>query len=68
MQYEKTQNMKAKELIKKIEAIGWVFDRQKGSHMIFKKEGEQNIVIPNHGSKDIKRPLELAILKQAGLR
>lgn len=61
--------MKAKELIRKIEAVGWVFDRQKGSHKIFKKEGERDhITVPDHGSQDLKKPLVLSILRQAGLR
>jgi predicted RNA binding protein YcfA (HicA-like mRNA interferase family) len=61
--------MKAKELIKQIEEVGWEFVRQKGSHMIFKKEGEiEHITVPNHGSRDLKKPLVLSILKQAGLR
>ena len=61
--------MKARELVKLVEDEGWVFVRQKGSHMIFEKEDEPRpIVIPNHGSKDIKKPTLLSILKQAGLR
>ena len=54
--------MKARELVKLIEEAGWVFVRQNGSHMIFEKPGEnRHIVIPNHGSKDLKKPLVLAI-------
>ena len=61
--------MKAKQLAKLIEAEGWYFDRQKGSHMIFLKEGEKDhIVIPNHGGKDVKKPVVLSILKKVGLR
>lgn len=61
--------MKARELVKLVELEGWVFVRQNGSHMIFEKEGrDRPLVIPNHGSKDIKKPTLLAILKQAGLR
>ena len=61
--------MKAKQLVKLIEAEGWYFVRQKGSHMIFEKEGEtDHIVIPNHGSKDVKKPIVLSILKKVGLR
>ena len=61
--------MKAREVVKLVESVGWVFVRQKGSHMIFEKEGERRpMVIPNHGSKDLKKPTLLAILKQAGLQ
>ena len=61
--------MKARELVKLVESEGWVFDRQKGSHMVFVKEGTlRPLVIPNHPSKDIKKKTLLDILKQAGLR
>lgn len=61
--------MKARELVKLVENAGWVFVRQKGSHMIFEKVGElRPVVIPNHGSKDLKKSTLLDILKQAGLR
>lgn len=61
--------MKAREVVKLVESVGWVFVRQTGSHMIFEKEGAARpLVIPNHGSKDIKKPTLLSILKQAGLR
>jgi predicted RNA binding protein YcfA (HicA-like mRNA interferase family) len=61
--------MKASELVKMVEKEGWVFDRQKGSHMTFEKQGEPRpLIIPNHGSKDLNKFLVLKILKQAGLR
>jgi predicted RNA binding protein YcfA (HicA-like mRNA interferase family) len=61
--------MKARELVKLVEEVGWVFDRQKGSHMVFEKDGElRPLIIPNHGSKDLNKILVLKILKQAGLR
>ena len=61
--------MKARELIKMVEAAGWKFDRQVGSHKIFEKAGEKRpVVIPDHGGKDLKKGLVAAIIKQAGLR
>jgi mRNA interferase HicA len=61
--------MKARELIKLIENAGWIFVRQDGSHKIFEKPGERRpLVVPDHGSKDLKKGLMFAILKQAGLR
>jgi predicted RNA binding protein YcfA (HicA-like mRNA interferase family) len=42
--------MKVKEIIKRLESEGWVQLRQKGSHRIFKKTGETElIVLPDHG-------------------
>ena len=61
--------MKSRELIKLIENGGWVFVRQVGSHKIYEKTGERRpLVVPEHGSKELKKGLTLAILKQAGLR
>ncbi len=61
--------MKAKELIKQIEANRWVLVRQNGSHKTFKKEGIADIItIPDHGNKDMAKGLALDALKKAGLR
>lgn len=61
--------MKARELVKLVESRGWVFQKQEGSHMIFKHPDFQRLLpIPNHGSKDLGKGLVQKILKQAGLR
>lgn len=60
--------MKAGELIKIIEKDGWLFNRQKGSHKIFKHPVKKGIVvIPDHGKKDIPQGTIKSIKKQAGL-
>ena len=59
--------MKSKELIREALRNGWVFLRQgKGSHEIYQKEGKQ-VVIPNHGSKEIGKGLEHKLRKEMGL-
>ena len=61
--------MKARELVKLIEAAGWVFEKQEGSHMIFRHPNfRRPLPVPNHGSKDLGKGLVHKILKQAGLR
>jgi predicted RNA binding protein YcfA (HicA-like mRNA interferase family) len=61
--------MTAKQLIKKIEAIGWRLDRTKGSHKIFIHPDKPNhLSIPDHGKEDLKIGLLNALLKQAGLK
>ncbi len=61
--------MKARELVKLIEAVGWVFESQEGSHMKFRHSDYlYPLIIPNHGSKDLGKGLYLKILRQAGLR
>lgn len=58
--------MKPKELIKKIEKLGWKLDRIHGSHHIYKKDDE-TISIPVHNT-DMKPGLLNNILKKTGLK
>ena len=59
--------LSAKQVIKILERSGFLFSRQKGSHMIFRHPATGNIVpVPLHGGN---RPLPigtfLAIVKQS---
>jgi len=58
--------MTPKEIIKIMKRHGWEIKRIKGSHYIMEKDGEIEI-IPYH-NKDLKKGLELAILKRLGLK
>jgi predicted RNA binding protein YcfA (HicA-like mRNA interferase family) len=59
--------MKARELIRLLEQAGWVAVRSRGSHRTFKHaDTPELITVPLH-SGDLKKGLERAILKQAGL-
>ena len=50
-----------------LEAAGFVFQRQKGSHATFRHpETKRTTVVPMHVG-DVKRPLLKMILQQAGL-
>lgn len=61
--------LKAKEVIKILEANGFALSRQKGSHMIFKNQMTGSIVpVPLHGgNKPIPIGTFLAIVKQTKL-
>lgn len=60
--------MKPKELLKILQADGWVIDRIKGSHHIMKHPTKQGRpTIPMH-NKDLKPGTYNSILKQAGLK
>ncbi len=59
-------SMKDKELLSLLQRNGWVVDRINGSHHILVK-GNQTISLPVH-DKDMKKGLETAILKKAGLK
>lgn len=61
--------MTAREIIKIIQADGWVEKNQVGSHKQFihpKKSGK--ITVPVHGGKDLDPKTVKSILKQAGLK
>lgn len=61
--------MKCKELIKLLSNHGWYTLRQSGSHVIMQHPSlKGNIVIPNHGSAEVKEGLMHAILKKAGIK
>ena len=58
---------KSSQFIRLAKRKGWKFLRQgKGSHEIYEKEGKQ-VVIPNHGSKELGRGLESKLKKEMGL-
>jgi len=58
----------AKKLRKMIEADGWYFVRQEGSHVQFKHPVKTNLTtIPIH-DKDIKKGTAASALRQAGLK
>jgi mRNA interferase HicA len=55
--------MKSTAFIKEAQRDGWVFLRHgKGSHEIYTKNGKQ-VVIPNHGSKELGKGLEMKLRK-----
>ena len=64
--------MTYREVIKRIEAAGWVFDRfGKGGHMIYRKPGHPGrVVVPGGGkmSRDLATGTLDSVLRQAGLK
>lgn len=62
--------MKVKNIIAIIEADGWSFKRQKGSHKVFTHPVKKGIVVvPDHGAnQDLAIGTENSIMKQAGLK
>ena len=60
--------MKCSELIRKLQRDGWFVVRQKGSHMLLEhptKPGQ--LVVPDHGSKELASGTARSIIKKAGL-
>jgi mRNA interferase HicA len=60
------KSVSPKELIKLLESSGFVLQRSKGSHQLFKHPDGRRTMVPFH-SKGLKRGTLLAILKQAGI-
>ena len=56
-----------RELKKVLEAAGFQWTRCEGSHNTFRNNGGQVIVVPDHGSQVIVRPLLRKILRDARL-
>lgn len=46
---------------------GWIIIRQTGSHVIYQKAG-MHYPVPNHGSDEVKKGLEIKIRKMMGLK
>lgn len=59
--------MKYNELHRLIIRNGWMVRRQKGSHVIYEKSG-RTYPVPDHGSKEISKPVELKIKKEMNLK
>jgi predicted RNA binding protein YcfA (HicA-like mRNA interferase family) len=61
--------MKVREIIRILEQDGWVLQRQRGSHMVYKHPTKGGTaVVPNHGmSKDLSIGTARNILKQADI-
>lgn len=59
--------MSSDDLFKILNADGWLKDRVKGSHHIFKHPEKKGIVVLPHPKKDIPKGTVNSILKQAGL-
>lgn len=60
--------MNAKDITRKLERAGFVLRRTRGSHMIFTKTGFKQIIVQNHGGKDIPTGTAHQILKDAVLK
>jgi predicted RNA binding protein YcfA (HicA-like mRNA interferase family) len=58
----------SKEMIKKLKKNGFAIVSQNGSHVkMFNATTNTTVIIPYH-SKELKKGLEQAILRQAGIR
>ncbi|HXA24862.1 MAG TPA: type II toxin-antitoxin system HicA family toxin [Acetobacteraceae bacterium] len=59
--------MKSTDLVRELRAAGWMLDRIRGSHHVFKHPLRPGIIVVPHPKKDLGPGLVAAIRKQAGL-
>lgn len=53
---------------KALESRGWVFDRLKSSHHVYRKPGEVlSLSVPVHGNEDMATGTQRRLMKPAGL-
>lgn len=59
--------MKYNEFLRLVKKQGWTLKRQgKGSHAIYEKNGKE-VIIPQHGAKEMPKGLERSLRKQMEL-
>jgi len=59
--------MKSAAIIRELKAAGWILDRVRGSHHVFKHSTRPGHVTVPHPKKDLGPGLVAAIRRQAGL-
>ncbi|MGL5135863.1 MAG: type II toxin-antitoxin system HicA family toxin [Planktothrix sp.] len=60
-------SVKAKDFIKVIENLGFYFDRQKGSHALYKNSQGLRVVVPIHSGKDLKPGTLMGMIQDIGI-
>ena len=59
--------MQSADLIRVLRQAGWVLDRVRGSHHVFRHPERPGIVVVPHPKKDLGTGLVTAIRRQAGI-
>ncbi|WP_342084866.1 type II toxin-antitoxin system HicA family toxin [Dyadobacter sp. OTU695] len=61
--------MKCSELLRILKSDGWFVVRQEGSHVMMRHSTKPGrLVVPDHGSKEVKKGLLAALLKMADIK
>ncbi|QMW24737.1 type II toxin-antitoxin system HicA family toxin [Sandaracinobacteroides saxicola] len=60
--------MRSSDLIAELCAEGWILDRVRGSHHVFRHPTRAGITVVPHPKKDLGVGLVAAIRRQAGMR
>ncbi|HVZ01092.1 MAG TPA: type II toxin-antitoxin system HicA family toxin [Dongiaceae bacterium] len=59
--------LSSRDLIRRLEADGWVLDHVSGNHHIFRHPAKRGPIVVPHPRRSLKRGTRRAIPKQAGL-
>jgi predicted RNA binding protein YcfA (HicA-like mRNA interferase family) len=62
------RTMKSATLVKELITNGWILDRTRGSHHVFRHSSRPGILVVPHPRKDLGKGLVAAIRKQAGIK
>jgi mRNA interferase HicA len=61
--------MRYSELFKILASHGWYEVRRKGSHVIMRNDEKGfQLIVPDHGSKEVKKGMASGLLKKAGIK
>ena len=64
----KLPSVPARDVVRVAQAIGFIFDRQRGSHAVYLRTSDhRRVVIPMHGGKDLKPGTLRGIISSLGL-
>ena len=64
----KLPSIRARQVARVAESIGFVLDRQRGSHAVYYRASDgRRVVIPMHGTKDLKPGTLRGIVADLGL-
>lgn len=64
----KLPSIRAREVARIAQLVGFVFDRQRGSHAVYYRASDRRrVVVPMHGTKDLKPGTLRGIINDMGL-
>lgn len=64
----KLPSIRARDLVRVAESLGFAFDRQRGSHAVYYRASDgRRIVIPMHAGKDLKPGTLRGLIADMGL-
>jgi len=60
--------VRAREVVRFLESLGFVQARQKGSHRFFRHQDGRTATVPDHKGEDLGRGILAKILRDAGVK